>query len=202
MNAGRTHTNASSLYLLPVSNSPACPHSTPLTTMVYWLREVLETLNVPDQYILQAQTVFSVIALLTPIPILFAFYRWSRPRQSVIPPYRERILILGASSGVGRDIALAYAGRGCRSIALVGRRQAELDAVLDACKQRKKEGEVWEMSQEAPGWENEVADGAAKGKGKNKAMGSIFAVQADCSIAEDLIHIREACKQGEEVRAR
>jgi hypothetical protein len=156
--------------------------------MVYWIREALEFAHVPDQYIEWAQFVFSVFALLIPLPILIAFYRWARPRQSVVPPYRERVLILGASSGVGKEIALAYATRGCRNIALVGRREAELEAVVQECHEQKVKGEEWEMSQEAPGWEKQA---------EGKAKGGILALPGDCTSAEDLVRIREACREGE-----
>jgi NADPH:quinone reductase-like Zn-dependent oxidoreductase len=35
-------------------------------------------------------------------------------REQILPPHQERVLLLGASSGVGRDLALAYAKRGAR----------------------------------------------------------------------------------------
>jgi len=35
-------------------------------------------------------------------------------REKVLPPIQERVVLLGASSGVGRDLAHAYAKRGAR----------------------------------------------------------------------------------------
>lgn len=49
-------------------------------------------------------------------------------RQSLIRPAQERVLILGASSGIGREIAHLYAARKAR-ICIVGRREDKLDAV-------------------------------------------------------------------------
>lgn len=155
--------------------------------MVYWIREALEILHVPDYYIEKVQLAFTLVALLTPLPILFAFYKWSRPRQATIPPYRERVLILGASSGVGKEIALAYATRGCRNIALVARRQKDLEIVVKECKEKKKSGEEWEMSQEAPGWQEQSDE---------KTKGGIISLPGDCTSPEDLIRIREACRKG------
>lgn len=160
--------------------------------MVYWIREVLELVNVPDRYIEATQTAFTLIAVLIPLPILIGFYRWARPRQSLVPPYKERVLILGATSGVGKEIALAYAHRGCRNIALVGRRQKELDQAVIECIERKKLGEEWEMSQEAPGWEEQPGQAS-----ENRAKGGILALQGDCTNAEDLIRIREDCRGSE-----
>jgi hypothetical protein len=165
--------------------------------MVYWLREVLEVLHVPDEYIKLAQTIFTFVALVIPIPILVAFFKWSRPRQQAIPPYRERVLILGASSGVGKEIALKYAGRGCRYIALVGRREQELNEVAKECLERKKQGEEWEMSQEAPGWDDKPEDKATQQASDADAKRGIIALQGDCTDAKDLIRIREACRKGE-----
>lgn len=53
-------------------------------------------------------------------------------RPSVIPHTSERVLILGATSGIGREIALQYAARGAK-VCVVGRRQALLDEVVEEC---------------------------------------------------------------------
>lgn len=109
--------------------------------------------------------------------------KWQRPRQTILPPYRERVLILGASSGVGRELALAYANRGCRQLIIVGRREKELKSVAILCDQERKKGEEWDMSDEAPGYEFE--------QGKMNTI----SIQADCSNAEDIIRIREECRE-------
>ncbi|OCH95456.1 NAD-P-binding protein [Obba rivulosa] len=54
----------------------------------------------------------------------------SRPQK--IPKNEERVLILGASSGIGRAVALEYAARGAR-ICVVGRREGELKKVEEEC---------------------------------------------------------------------
>ena len=59
-------------------------------------------------------------------------YQRSNNRTRVVPPSNERVLILGASSGIGRCIALQYAARGAR-ICLVARREVELKKVMQEC---------------------------------------------------------------------
>lgn len=49
--------------------------------------------------------------------VLLAYLSKTRPgqsRESIILPNEERVVLLGASSGVGKDLALAYAKRGAR----------------------------------------------------------------------------------------
>lgn len=149
---------------------------------MYWLNELLSLLNVSPVTRFWIQRSASLFAILLPIPIIFAFIKWKRPRQAILPPYRERVLILGASSGVGRELALAYARRGCRQLVIVGRREKELKTVANECDEERKRGEEWEMSDEAPGYEN------VKSK-------KTISITADCSNAEDIIRIREECRK-------
>ncbi|KZP22074.1 NAD(P)-binding protein [Athelia psychrophila] len=51
----------------------------------------------------------------------------ARPRK--IPHHAERVLVLGATGGIGRAIAQEYASRGA-NICVVGRRQTQLDDVV------------------------------------------------------------------------
>jgi len=53
-------------------------------------------------------------------------------RRKLVPIYEERVLVIGASSGVGKEIALQYARRGAR-VALVGRRAEDLERVFQEC---------------------------------------------------------------------
>lgn len=57
-------------------------------------------------------TLYALLA----IPILLQLLRTRRgpSRERILPPSEERVLLLGASSGVGKDLALAYAKRGAR----------------------------------------------------------------------------------------
>lgn len=61
-----------------------------------------------------------------------AFFRRQPNRQKVIPPSQERVLILGASSGIGREIAHIYAARGAR-VCVVARREDKLEQVQNEC---------------------------------------------------------------------
>lgn len=65
------------------------------------------------------------------IPILFGLRKiTSRPARPRKIPYRsERVLVLGATGGIGRAIAQEYASRGA-NVCVVGRRQAQLDEVV------------------------------------------------------------------------
>ncbi|RXK37442.1 hypothetical protein M231_05265 [Tremella mesenterica] len=76
----------------------------------------------------------SKLWLLLAIPILLKLLkrRPLPPREARLPFEQERVLLLGASSGVGRDLALVYAKRGSR-ICLVARRQTELEKVREEC---------------------------------------------------------------------
>jgi len=73
--------------------------------------------------------------LLTIIPVIFALHsvvkaRHSRTRK--IPPAHERILVLGASSGIGKCIAHEYAKRGAR-VCIVARRAEKVEETVRAC---------------------------------------------------------------------
>ena len=75
---------------------------------------------------------------LSAILLLFHAIRRARrtsipPRWKDIPPSNERVVIIGASSGVGREIALQYAKRGVGGMVIVGRRKEELHGVKNEC---------------------------------------------------------------------
>ncbi|KAL1407509.1 hypothetical protein Q8F55_006942 [Vanrija albida] len=75
----------------------------------------------------------ALLALLA-LPVLAALLRTppNPSRETLIAPADERVVLLGASSGVGKDLALAYAKRGAR-ILLVARRADALQGVADQC---------------------------------------------------------------------
>ncbi|KAG9051138.1 hypothetical protein FS837_011984 [Tulasnella sp. UAMH 9824] len=68
-------------------------------------------------------------------PLIVAYVAWSTTafyRPNVIPVNSERVLVVGASSGVGRTIALKYAKRGAQ-VVVMGRRKQLLDKVRQEC---------------------------------------------------------------------
>ncbi|RSH95143.1 hypothetical protein EHS25_000229 [Saitozyma podzolica] len=72
--------------------------------------------------------------LLLAVPLLLRLLK-RRPgpsREQLVPPKHEHVLLLGASSGIGRDLAHAYARRGA-FICLVARRKEALDKVKEEC---------------------------------------------------------------------
>lgn len=74
-------------------------------------------------------------ALFAPVLIIaYVFYSSTvtNSRTTAIPPETERILVVGASSGIGRAVALQYAKRGAK-VAIMGRRNAQLEAVKKEC---------------------------------------------------------------------
>jgi NAD(P)-dependent dehydrogenase (short-subunit alcohol dehydrogenase family) len=70
------------------------------------------------------------------IPLLFKARGLVRRlrRSAQLPHNYERVLILGASSGIGRSIAHMYAARGAR-VCIVARRDDQLQEVMDECQQ-------------------------------------------------------------------
>ena len=63
---------------------------------------------------------------------LYTFYRNRYNRYSEVPKLGERVVVLGASSGIGRSIARQYAERGAR-VCIVGRREALVNEVVAEC---------------------------------------------------------------------
>jgi len=65
--------------------------------------------------------------------LLHKLLKKRRTRTRRIPPSMERVLILGASSGIGKEITLTYAKRGAR-LCIVARREEVLATVLQECR--------------------------------------------------------------------
>lgn len=124
----------------------------------------------------------TLACLVITVPLAIAFHFSSRPRTQRIKIYEERVLILGASNerGVGEALALQYARRGCRDLILVGRNLEGLEAVKRRCIEQAKEGEEYDMSDEAPGDE-----------AKLQHETRIHCISADCSQAADVDRLRK-----------
>ncbi len=75
--------------------------------------------------------------LLAGIPALFLvrqLWRYARTpaRLGRISQSEERVLVLGAGTGIGREIAKQYVERGAR-VCIVGRRQEKLNETVEMC---------------------------------------------------------------------
>lgn len=79
------------------------------------------------------------------------------------------MLILGATSGVGRTLAHKYASRGA-FVCIVGRRQPKLDEVVQECKGLSEQGGF-----------------------KDRVLG----VRGDCGDVQDMTHLREIVHKGQ-----
>jgi short-subunit dehydrogenase len=110
--------------------------------------------------------------ILVILPVVFTLHRLLRrkPRLYKIPANAERVLILGASSGVGRSVAHLYAGRGAR-VCVVGRRAGKLDEVVKECREKYL---------------------SSKG-----AQTNIVGVVADFSNVDDMVRVRGKLETGE-----
>jgi len=98
------------------------------------------------------------------LPILLVSRRVLRFRRRAlkVPRTDERILILGASSGIGRAIAHEYAARNAH-VCVVARREADLKKVVEEC-------------------------GALSSRGDAPA---VFSVAADFTSVKDMVRVRE-----------
>ena len=82
---------------------------------------------------LSPKALWSSVAIIPTLLLLRAFLRKRGTRTGQISPSTERVLILGASSGIGKEIALKYARRGAR-LCIVARRKDVLASVLQDCR--------------------------------------------------------------------
>lgn len=110
------------------------------------------------------------------IPLLFKARGLVRRvrRSAKLPHNYERVLILGASSGIGRSIAHLYAARGAR-VCIVGRRAEQLQEVVEECQQLS----------------------AKAGHAEYQAGGRrIISVAADFTNVDEMVSVRTALENG------
>ncbi|KAH9888620.1 NAD(P)-binding protein [Xylariomycetidae sp. FL2044] len=86
---------------------------------------------------LLARWTSTVVVVVAALVLVQKIIRRSCPRggdirHAAIPPAEERVLILGASSGVGSSLAKCYAARGAR-LCLVARREEQLSILANLC---------------------------------------------------------------------
>ncbi|GJE92116.1 NAD(P)-binding protein [Phanerochaete sordida] len=115
---------------------------------------------------------YSGLLIALVVTVLALRRRWNPKRLSVLPKHQERVVILGATSGIGRVLAQQYAKRGAR-VCVVGRRAELLAEVKTECCILRDPS--IERSSILPA--SHVAQNDA-----------IFAVQADLTAPEDAIH--------------
>ena len=73
------------------------------------------------------------LCCLIPAWVIYKSFAKKRSNRSeLVSPRGERVLILGASSGVGRVLALKYVKRGAK-VCVVARRSTQLEGVRDEC---------------------------------------------------------------------
>ncbi|OBZ72323.1 11-beta-hydroxysteroid dehydrogenase-like 2 [Grifola frondosa] len=110
----------------------------------------------------------TLLACLAIILLSRRLIRLRHSRSLKVPYNQERVVILGASGGIGRAIAHKYAARGAR-VCVIGRREVELAKVVEECR-------AFHLSHNT---------GAIRAGGS-----TIFSVAADFTNVEDMVHIR------------
>lgn len=109
-------------------------------------------------------------ALALALSVLFTL-RWLKRRTRKVQKKNERVVILGASSGIGRALAHEYARRGAR-VCVTARREAELTKVVEECR-------ALEPSPAHPG-----------------SQANVQAVAADFTNADEMVHLRDVLERG------
>jgi len=74
-----------------------------------------------------------LLAIFPIIIVLHSLVKARHSRTRKIPLFHERVLVLGASSGIGKSIAHKYAKRGAR-VCIVARRVEKVEETVQVCK--------------------------------------------------------------------
>jgi NAD(P)-dependent dehydrogenase (short-subunit alcohol dehydrogenase family) len=121
-----------------------------------------------------AMTPTLALGCLIPAWVIYkSFAKKKSRRHGLVSPNEERVLILGASSGIGRVLALKYAKRGAK-VCVVARRSAELELVRSEC----------------------------EAVARSQAPDAVFSVLADFADAEALITVRNKIEESEFISSR
>ena len=110
--------------------------------------------------------------LLLAIPCVLGCWRTPR-RLKKVRPAGERVLVLGASSGIGRAVANLYAARSAR-VCVVGRRKDKLDEVVEECRRTDCEN--------------------------RDSGGVVIGVAADFANVKDMVRVRDILEKGTNLR--
>ena len=107
----------------------------------------------------------SIAAVL--LAAVLAYRMWpSKPRRSSkLPRSQERVVVLGASGGIGRALALKYARAGAR-VCVFARRESELVKVAEECK------------------------AVAPNPTKDEEWERVLFVRGDFTVVNDMVHLR------------
>ena len=116
-----------------------------------------------------------VVALIPILLTLNHVLRKKSHRYIKVPKTQERVLVIGASSGIGRSIARQYAARGAR-VCIVGRRESMLQEVEAECRSAR-------TAMGFPASASPASD--------------IFIVTADFASPDDIVRVRKAVEDGE-----
>ncbi|EGO19610.1 hypothetical protein SERLADRAFT_443082 [Serpula lacrymans var. lacrymans S7.9] len=137
-----------------------------MSTVAEWCREL-------ERYPYLYPSSLSLGAL----SLLFCIHHVVRAARSLrrsrkVPRAQERVLILGATSGVGRTLAHQYTARGAR-VCVVGRREDKLANVVEECKA--------------------ISKAATYVKSKEKILG----IRGDLANVDDMVNLRAVLEKGE-----
>ncbi|KAJ7228103.1 hypothetical protein C8J57DRAFT_1387875 [Mycena rebaudengoi] len=119
-----------------------------------------------------------LVLLLALWPLVSA-YRARPQRSARLPPANERVLILGASSGIGRALAMDYANLGVRGVCVVGRRADAVKAVVSDCEA---------LAGNAKGKKNKKG---RKGNADGEKGTDILGVPGDFADVESMVALRK-----------
>ncbi|KAI1797318.1 NAD(P)-binding protein [Ganoderma leucocontextum] len=122
-----------------------------------------------------AQRTYPIAISLTVLYVAHRLWRLRRRRSRTVPRSQERVLVIGASGGIGRSIAHEYATAGAR-VCVVGRRDRELNAVADECASL-------------------LPRAAVSGADGERGSSDTFAVVADFTEAEDMVALRKKLEE-------